>query len=304
MKIKEIKSNKHIWIDIEKPSRNKLLELKKEYNFHSLDIEDVLTYTQRPKIEKYKEYYFLILRFPVYNKKSKEFSISEVDLFVGKKYFISIHRGDVEPIVKFIKACATNPEIKKENCQSSGVILYNILKNLFLYCFPIIDHINDDIDIIEKNIFKNMEKEMVEDILRVKRNIITLRRIIGPHRKLMDILEQNGTNLLRPKMDIYFSDVTDYVERIWDILDNQRETIISLENTNETLISHRSSEIVKTLTIFSAILLPLTLIASIYGMNTKDTPFIDHPNSFWIIMSGMVITVLAFLIYFMRKKWL
>lgn len=306
MKIKEIKSSNLTWIDIEKPSRKKLLTLKRQYQFHSLDIEDVLTYTQRPKIEKYQDYYFLILRFPVYDKKIKKFNISEVDLFVGKKFFISIHRGDVEPIIKFIKSCQTDESIKKEFCHSSGLILYNILKDLFLYCFPIIDHINDDIDSIEENIFMDKEKEMVEEILYVKRNIIMLRRIIGPHRKVMNILEENGSSLLRSrkKLNLYFSDVTDYVERIWDILDNQRETIISLENTNETIISHKSNETIKILTIFSVILLPMTLIASVYGMNMKDIPFVYHPYSFWIVIAMMVITALAFILYFVRKKWL
>ncbi len=304
MKIKEIKTKNLIWTDIEKPSRKKLTELKHKYGFHSLDIEDVLTYTQRPKIEKYDNYYFLILRFPVFDKKSKKFKIIEFDIFSGKNFFISIHQDNIDPIIKFIKSCSINNDIKNNSCQDPGMILYHILKDLFLYCFPIIDHINDDIDNIDENIFQHKEKEMLEEILLVKRNIITLRRVIGPHRKIIALLNKKGVSPFSKNLNIYYDDLTDYIERIWDILENQRETIFSLEHTNETIISHKSSEIIKILTIFSALLLPLALIANIYGMNVAGIPFLDHPDSFLIIVSIMAISSLVFILYFIRNKWL
>jgi magnesium transporter len=304
MKTKEIKTKEFIWTDVEKPTRKKLEELRKKHNFHHLDVEDVLTYTQRPKVEKYDDYLFMILRFPIFDKKERKFNISEVDLFVGKNYFISIHRGDVDPILKFLDECKTEKMPIEECIKDPAFLLYQILKSLFLSVFPMTDHISDDIDEIEDNIFKGKEREMVKEIMIAKRNIITLRRTIGPHRMIMKTLELINYDFWGKKMKLYFSDVTDYVEKIWNVLENQRETIISLENTNETLISHKSSEIIKILTIFSAILLPLTLIVSIYGMNIERIPFLRHPQSFWIVVMIMILTSLGLILYFRKKKWL
>jgi len=304
MKIKELKTAKFTWIDIEKPTREKLGELCDQYKFHHLDIDDVLTYTQRPKVEKYDRYLFMILRSPIFDKNERKFNVSEIDLFVGEDFFISIHRGDVEPITKFMEECKSD-KIPIDKCiKDSEFLLYSLLKNLFLSYFPIIDHVSDDLDEIEDNIFQGKDKEMVKDLMVMKRNITTLRRIIGPHRMMMKTLENSDSNFFNRKMGIYFSDVTDFVETTWTVLDSQHETVISLENTNETLISNKSTEIITVLTIFSAIMLPLTLIASIYGMNMNNIPLVSHPQSFWIITGAMIITGIFLVIYFRKKNWI
>lgn len=304
MRVKEIKTEKFTWVDVKQPTRQELEKLRQKYNFHYLDIDDILTYTQRPKIEKYENYLFIILRFPIFDKKERKFNISEVDLFVGQDFFVSIHRGDVEPIQKFMSECQSD-KIPIEKCiKDPEFLLYSLLKNLFLSYFPVVDHINDDLDEIEDEIFQGQEKKMVKEIMVMKRNITALRRIIGPHRMMMKTLENVNVDFFQREMDIYFSDVTDFVEKIWTVLEDQHETITSLENTNESLISHKSSEIVKTLTIFSAILLPLTLIASIYGMNMIKIPFVDHPQSFWIVSGIMVAVGIGLFFFFRKRRWL
>ncbi|MBU1178493.1 magnesium/cobalt transporter CorA [Patescibacteria group bacterium] len=304
MRVKEIKTEKFTWVDVKKPTRQELEKLREKYHFHYLDIDDTLTYTQRPKIEKYDDYLFIILRFPIFDKKERKFNISEVDFFVGQDFFISIHRGDVEPIQKFMSECQSE-KIPIEKCvKDPEFLLYSLMKNLFLSYFPIIDHISDDLDEIEDKIFQEQEREMVKEIMVMKRNIIALRRIVGPHRMMMKTLESLNIDFFQREMDIYFSDVNDFVEKTWAVLEDQRETVISLENTNESLISHKSSEIVKTLTIFSAILLPLTLFASIYGMNMTQIPFIFHPQSFWIVLGMMFAFGVGLFFFFRKKKWL
>lgn len=304
MRVKEVKTEKFTWTDVKKPTRQELEKLREKYHFHYLDIDDILTYTQRPKIEKYEDYLFIILRFPIFDKKERKFNISEVDFFVGQDFFVSIHRGDIEPIQKFMSECQSE-KIPIEKCiKDPEFLLYSLMKNLFLSYFPIIDHISDDLDEIEDEIFQGQEKEMVREIMVMKRNIIALRRIIGPHRMMMKTLENINIEFFQREMDIYFSDVTDFVEKVWTVLEDQRETITSLENTNESLISHRSSEIVKTLTIFSAILLPLTLIASIYGMNMVQIPFVHHPQSFWIVAGIMLVLAICLFFFFRKKRWI
>lgn len=304
MKIQTIKTKTLLWINIEKPTIKKLRELQKEFSLHPLDIDDVLTYTQRPKIETYPNYLFVIIRFPIYVRKERKFIIGEIDLFVGKNWLISIHRGRIEPILAFLEKCKLEKKSMEECLKNTNYLFYNILKSLFISCFPMLDHMAEDIDFIEDEIFKGHERAMVEEISIIKRNIIDFRRVIMPHREVLKALERIEYPEFIRRMKMYFSDILDFVEKIWLVLESQKETIDALESTNEALIAYKTGTIIKVLTVFSAILLPLTLIASIFGMNIERMPFVFHPQAFWIIMGLMFIIILGMLAYFKKKEWI
>ena len=170
--IQEIKFNNIKWVNIENPTKEDIEKLREDYKFHPLDLEDVLHTTQRSKIDKYKTYFFLILMFPVYNRETKQIDPTEVDFFVSKDFIITIHHGNLPPIKNLFQICQSNESAKEHTFgDSTNMLLYNILKKLHLYINPMLDHVVLDINNIKKNIFTGSEKEMVKQILEIRRNI-------------------------------------------------------------------------------------------------------------------------------------
>ena len=185
----------------------------------------------------------------------------------------------------------------------SGRLLYEILDDLFDYCFPILDKIGYKLDAIEDDMFEGASQEVVRDISNVKQEIISYRKIIKPERPTLRLLERHVERFLPEELELYFDDIVDAAERIWDLLDNYKEVVEGLESTNESVISHRQNRVLLVLTIVSVILLPLTLITGLFGMNVKFPGF-ETAKDFWIICGAMLV-IAAGLIGFVRyKRWL
>lgn len=307
MEISKIKTKKLHWIHISKPNKDQLDHLRKEYDFHPLDLEDCLIKVQRPQISEYAHYVFFILTFPVYNKKSREMESGEIDFFVGPKYLITISDGSIHTLENFFDEVNTN-DYSREKYMSAGhsaILLYEVLHRLQNYTFPMLDHISQDIEYIEKRIFQHEEKKLVREILHIKRNIVDFRRIMQAHKNIIKKLINTHTKFFpNSKMNVYFTNILDRTKDIWDILETQKENINAFQETNESLISYRLNDIMKTLTIISVIMIPANLVASIFGMNSRNIPFIGKTYDFYIIMAIMLAMIFAFLLYFRKKQWL
>ena len=307
MVIKKIKTKKVIWNHISKPNTKNIEELKKEYDFHPLDLEDCLVKIQRPQISEYPHYIFFILTFPVYNSKTKEIESGEVDFFIGSKFLVTISDGAIPIIDDFFNELENN-EYSKERYMSGThpiYLLYEILHRLQNYTFPMLDHISMDIEGIEKRIFNGSEKTLVKEILYIKRNIVDFRRIMQAHKNIIRKLMNTHTKFfMHNKTNVYFSNILDKTKDIWDILETQKENINVFQETNESLISYRLNDIMRILTVISVILIPANLIASIFGMNAKFMPFVGDKFDFYTILSIMLTLMLIFMIYFRRKDWL
>ena len=178
-----------------------------------------------------------------------------------------------------------------------------MLDDLFDYCFPILDKIGHKLDVIEDDVFEGRSEEVVRDISNVKQEIISYRKIIKPERPTLRVLEGHVERFLPEELELYFDDIVDAAERIWDLLDNYKEVVEALEDTNEAVISHRQNRILQILTIFSVVLLPLTLISGIFGMNVNFPGYGTH-TAFWIIVGGMIVTIVGMLGFFRWKRWL
>ena len=187
--------------------------------------------------------------------------------------------------------------------KGSGYLLYHVLDDLFDYCFPILDKIGHKLDSIEDDIEDRRFEEIVRDISRAKQEIISFRKIIKPQRPTLRLLERKIERFLPEALELYFDDIVDASERIWDLLDNYKEVVEALEDTNESVISHRQNDVLRVLTVFSVILLPLTLISGIFGMNV-DFPGFGTAEAFWAIIGFMVATILALIGFFRFKRWL
>jgi magnesium transporter len=182
-------------------------------------------------------------------------------------------------------------------------LLYEVLDDLFDYCFPILDKIAHKLDAVEDDIFEGRSSEAVRDISNVKQEIISYRKIIKPQRATLRVLERAVERFLPEELESYFDDIVDASERVWDLLDNYKEVVEALEDTNESVISHRHNDVLRLLTVFSVILLPLTLIASIFGMNVLY-PGEGTEEAFWVIVASMLVLIGGLLAFFRYKRWL
>ena len=298
----------HQWVNIDKPGEEDILTLKKKYRFHTLDLEDCLSESQRPKIDEYEKYLFIILQFPYYNKRTRHIATEQVNIFIGQNYLITIHDGHLEELNTIFEKCKKS--VKSRSLffgKSTGYLLYSIISNLFSSSFSITDKIQIALKKIEEKIFETPHvKDQLFDIMVTKKNIITLRKIILPQRTVIAALEHKQKRFLPEDLEIYFDDVVDQIEKLWNILETQKEVIESLEDTNESLLSHKINNTMRTLTVFSVIMLPLTFLTGLFGMNV-ELPFKDalaNIEHFWSIIISMLITVILMIGIFRLKKWM
>lgn len=306
MQIDKIKTKNIQWIHIEKPTREQLDYLQKEYDFHPLDLEDCLVKSQRPQISEYSHYIFMTLTFPVYNRKTREIESSEVDFFIGSRFLITISDGRLNNISHFFNETKNN-QFTQEKFMMAGhpvFLLYEVMHRLQNYTFPMLDHVSQDIEEIEKRIFKGEEKKLVREILHIKINLVNFRRIMQAHKNIIKKLIASRSKFFMPdKLNIYFSNILDRTKDIWDILETQTENINAFQETNESLISYRLNDIMKTLTTISVIMIPATLVASIFGMNARHMPIIGLNNDFYILLTLIFAVIILFILYFRKKKW-
>jgi len=306
MKIKEIKTKSFSWIHISKPKRREISYLKDKYDFHPLDLEDCLVKIQRPQISEYTDHMFFILTFPVYNKITKEIESSEIDFFISSKYLITLSDEFIPVVNNFFEDTKEN-EYNKDKFMSSHPIylLYEILNRLQNYTFPMLDHMTEDIEAVEKKIFSGKEKEVVREILNIKRNTVNFRKVMQAHKNIIQKLMNTRTKFFMPdKTNIYLSNILDRTKDIWDILQTQKENINAFQETNDALLSHKLNEIMRILTVISVILIPANLIASIFGMNVVNAPFVGSPNDFYKVISFMFAILIFVVFFFKRKRWL
>jgi len=245
-----------------------------------------------------------VLQFPVYDKAVQRLNAAELDLFIGHNYLVTLPNVELLPVTRLFRRCEDDEKLREQLfSKGSGYLLYHILDDLFDYCFPILDKIGYKLDSIEDDMFEKRAEEVVRDISNVKQEIISYRKIIKPERSTLRLLERHVERFLPEELELYFDDIVDASERIWDLLDNYKEVIEGLESTNESVISHRQNDILRILTVFSVVLLPLTLITGIFGMNVRFPGF-ETSEAWWGILAGMVVVLAGLLGFFRFKRWL
>jgi magnesium transporter len=282
------------WINIERPRALELTWLEEHFDFHALDYEDVRSRNQRPKVDEYDDYLFIVLHFPRYDKVVSRLNAAEVDMFVGPDYLITLPNEPLQPIDYLFERCRANEELREQLfSKGPGYLLYKIVD----------DCVDASFERIEEEIFEGKGENVVRDISNAKQEIINFRKIVRPQRVAFRDLERNKARYIAEDLDIYFDDLIDGSERAWDLLENYKEVVEGLEATNESAIAHRTNETFRALTAISLIFLPLTLIASLFGMNVL-LPFEDWRYAFWIVVGTMLAIVVAVAVVFRRRGWL
>ena len=292
------------WLNFESPTATETAFLSEQFSFHPLDLEDVLSTRQRPKIDEYDEYLFIVLHLPRFDKSVRRLNAAELDLFLGPGYVITLPHVPLKPVGRLFSRLSNNSELREEYfSKGSGYLLYEILSESFDYCFPMLDKIGFKLDRLEDDIFEERGEDVARDISNVKQEIIAFRKIIKPERSTLRLLERVRTRYLPEDLEIYFDDIVDSSERIWDQLDNYKEVVEALEQTNESVIAHKQNEILRVLTAFSVVILPLTLISGIYGMNVP-IPLERDGETFFGIVVGMLLLAGGMLTYFRHRRWI
>ena len=280
--------------------------LAERFGWHPLDVEDVMSRRQRPKVDDYADegYLFAVLHFPAYDRNVQRLNAVELDAFVGPDFLVTLPGAELKPVSRLFTRCQEDDGFREQLfSKGSGRLLYEVLDDLFDYCFPILDKIGHKLDSLEDDVFEGKSDEVVRDISNVKQEIISYRKIIKPERSTLRVLEGRVARFLPEDLELYFDDIVDATERIWDLLDNYKEVVEALEDTNESVINHRQNDILRVLTVFSVVLLPLTLITGFFGMNV-DFPGFGSAWAFWTIFGVMAAALIGMLGFFRYKRWL
>src|ERR671926_547891 len=256
------------WVNIERPSPVDRAWLEEHFEFHPLDYEDVGSRNQRPKIDVYPDYLFIVLHFPVYDKTVGRLNAAELDIFVGPDFLVTLPNEPLPPVEYLFERCRAREDVREQLfSKGPGYLLYKIVDDCVDASFPMLRKMGNKLERIEEDIFEGRSDEVVRDISNVKQEIINFRKIVRPQRPAFRDLERNKARYIAEDLDIYFEDIQDASERIWDMLENYKEVVEALEATNESALAHRTNETFRVLTAFSVIILPLTLVASTFGMN-------------------------------------
>lgn len=294
------------WLHILNPSEEDFDYLLEEYEFHPLDIEDCRSVNQRPKIDEYDDYYFLILHFPFFDKANRFIRVKEVKIFWGKDYIVTIGRSHwvVKNFFKDLKRLRESDNNDLQDVvQSSDSLLYNILDRLMVETYTLILRIGADVDRINYDIFTKKSEKVIEQLSITRKNIISLNTTFKPQVRVFHKFESGGIKGYEEDMEDYWGNILDQYQKMFDLIEDYGELIEGLSKTFDSLQTNKTNEIMKILTFISTIMLPLTLLSGIYGMNVK-LPFMDDKWVFEGIMALMVILAIGFLIWFKKKRWL
>jgi magnesium transporter len=305
-RIAEVEAAGLTWIHLTAPTKVEAEELAERFGWHPLDLEDVLSKRQRPKVDDYQDegYLFAVLHFPVYDKNVQRLNAGELDLFIGPDYLVTLPAVELHPVTHLFRRAEEDEAFRAQHfAAGSGRLLYEVLDDLYDYCFPILDKIAYKLDSIEDDIDEGATEEIVRDISKAKQEIISYRKIVKPQRPTLRLLERRIERFLPEQLELYFDDLVDASERIWDLLDNYKEVVEALEATNESAIQHKQNAVLRLLTVISTIALPLTVIASIFGMNVLF-PGEGTRGAFWVVLLVMAGALAGMVALFRYKRFL
>lgn len=292
-----IRGEKTTWVDVTKPTQQDVDYLRDQYRFHPMVLDELIPRCYYPRLEVKPDYLFLIINYPVYHETNSEVAPKELDIIVTKDTIVTNHHRPFYLLENIFKTG------EKYLDKEPGYVLFSILDIFWRDCLTKLEKIDAEIEQIERKIFQGKEKEMVRELSHTKTDIIDFWRIVEPQNEIMQLLEKEAPKFFGEELSLHFSDVLGTYQKVWHTVKSLRDTVLALEDTNQSMLTTKTNETIRILTVFSVIMLPLTLLASIWGMNV-DLPFGEHKAGFWIIAGLMVIILATMFTYFRKKRWL
>lgn len=291
-----------VWVDFEATDETENRALTEVFDFHPLAVEDCINTSEHPKIDKYDTYLFLVLHAINFGrKKDEEISTLELNMFVGHNYILTYHRKTIRSVVAIRERCAREPQ----TVLGDGVafLVHKIVDALVDNYLPTISLLDHEIDRVEDELFDDASEELLNTILMLRKDAMHLKRIIGQQRNIIYKLAHTKYEFIGQDSQIYFSDIYDQLYKFVDQLDSYRDLLNGIVDMYMSFSSVRMNQIMKTLTVLMTILMPLTLITGIYGMNFKYMPEVESPYGYYLTIGFMIILAIVMGIFMKRKKW-
>ena len=292
-----------IWVDMYKPSVDDDQVLLDVFRFHPLSVDDCRADRHHPKVEEFPDYLYFILHGVTAKTDSEQFTTIELDGFLGPNFVVTYHHEEFRSINSVKQTVRSSPVA----CQRGpAYLLYQILDQLVDFYTPVLDDFDESIVKLEDEIFSLVtpDNSILEQIQNLKRSILRLRRISGKQLNILYRISHGDFKLISPEMMPYFRDIHDHLVRITDLAESYRDLIGGALDSYLSVVSNRTNDIMKVLTIFSAIMLPLTFIAGLYGMNFDNLPELHFQYSYFIVIGVMATVAIGMLLFFRRKGWL
>jgi magnesium transporter len=302
------------WLDMNKPTDEEVALLDDVFGFHPLAIEDTINYSQRPKIESYNHigdacqqgYFYMVIHGPDLETFRENLRTKELDLFVSERYLVTVHEESHKSLGELLNRAKSDPRMVLD--PGIDMLLHNILDKLVDNYLPILEYLQERIDDLEEQAVVDPKPSLLPEIAYKKRDLLNLRRIIGPQREVLAQLTRGEVPFIRESTRIYLRDVSDHLIRTVEMIELYRDLVIGARDIYLSSISNNLNQIMKTLTIITVTALPATIITSFYGMNFENVPGFNNvlksPAGFWISM-GVILGLAVFLLYlFRRRKWL
>ncbi|HVV39159.1 MAG TPA: CorA family divalent cation transporter [Candidatus Paceibacterota bacterium] len=292
------------WIDLVAPTSAEVRSLMHEFGIDPLIAEELLVPSFKPKVERRGDIIYVILHFPIMRGASER-QEQEIDFIIGKNFLITTRYETIDPLHAFAQAFEVSTVLGKPMSHTHGGHLFTALaRSLYEALINESQTIRRRLQDTEDRIFKGAERQMVIELSQIGRVIHDFRDALAPHKEMLTSMEPVTSRLFGPEFSYYLRDLIGLEERVERTLDNLQSSMVELRETNNSLLSTKQNEVMKTLTVLAFLFLPLSFIAGVFGMNTMNNPIVGSAYDFWIIVSGMVVLAIGCFLYFKHKEWL
>ena len=294
------------WIDLQGQDAPQLELLRERFDFHPLPIEDCANLDQRPKLEEYRECLFLVTQgFLCPGEKLSEMTLHEMHSFLGARYLVTVHTGGVPALDKAWKRAAGDPSVIERGVD---FMCYLITDGIVDESFPILDLIADELEGLEDVVLTRPTRKDLHRIFEIKHLLVNMRKVLSPQRDVLAMLSKRGDPRVSERTALYFRDVYDHLSRINESIEANRDLLGNALDAYLSAVAQRTNEIMKALTIMSAVFLPLAFIVGFFGQNFENLPFLRHwvqnDALMWLMIVACVATPVSLLAWFWRKHWL
>jgi magnesium transporter len=294
-----------VWVDIINPTESEVTTIAQEFNIQQAIARELTSPSVKSRTELHKDYIYLILHFPAFKHTHGSDSRQEVDFIIGKNFLITARYETIDAMEKFVKVVEVNNILDRgfpEDC--TGILFFGIVQEIYQSLFNELEYIESWLMKIEEGIFAGEEKQMVLALSQASRNLLNFKKATDFHQEVLNSLDTYGRRLFQDDHFTYhIHRILDEYTKVRDALQNNMEFVAELRETNNSLLSTKENEIMKTLTIMAFVTFPLTLIATIFSMDTRDNPIVGMPHDFWIVLGIMLCAMIVFFGFFKYKKW-
>lgn len=297
-------SGRVTWIDLHQPVETDIQEVSARYpQIHPLNLQDFLTEQEMPKLDHQDDYLFLVVQFPVWESRDQIPQPAELDIFIARGTLVTGHHHAVPALDRLFNLARDEQARPEILGHGASPLLYRLLDELVDDCFPLVHQLEHSLREVESRLFRSEARQMLQEIALLRRSVIALRHILYPQLDVVKSLERGSWPFIHEELDLYWSDISDHLSQLCDRIDEHGEVLAGLSDTVDTLASHKIDEVVRLLTVVTVLTLPLTLLATIFGMNVL-LPYATHPLVFYTILTIGILLTLALILYLNKRKWL